>query len=65
MTKAPKVDYDEIQHDYAYFLTHSTETAAQVAALVRKTRPFISASRRIEALASSVSPLLRPTFPRA
>lgn len=35
MTEVPNVDYDEIRQDYAYFLAHSTETAAQVAALVR------------------------------
>ncbi len=35
MTKTPKVDYDEIRQDYAYFLAHSTETAPQVASMVR------------------------------
>ena len=35
MADTPQVDYWDIWQDYAYFLAHSTETASQVAALVR------------------------------
>lgn len=33
MNEVPEVDYDKIRQDYAFFLSHSTETDAQIAAL--------------------------------
>lgn len=34
MTEEPKVDYADVRGDFEFFLAHSTETAAQIAAMV-------------------------------